>query len=89
MIAPNVLAGIDVTKALSADMMANSLGGTVNMSLKEAREGFHMDLSAQGGYNSNISAVNDYKVSLALSNRFLDNKLGVFFRGLRGKPLPG
>jgi len=78
MIAPNVLSGIDVTKANTADMMANSLGGTVNMTLKEAKEGFQMDLSAQGGYNSNSESVNDYKFSGAISNRFLDNKLGIY-----------
>lgn len=92
MITPNVLSGIDVTKAISADMMANSLGGTVNMTLKEASEGLHMDFSAQGGYNSNISAVSDYKVSGAISNRFFENSLGIYAgayseRRYRGKDI--
>jgi TonB-dependent receptor len=81
MIAPNVLSGIDVTKALSADMMANSLGGTVNMTLREAKEGLHLDFSAQGGYNGNSESISDYKLTGAISNRFLDNKLGIYLGG--------
>ena len=34
-ISSNMLAGIDVTKAITPDMDANSIGGTVNLRLQE------------------------------------------------------
>ena len=40
MIAPNVLSGIEVTKALTADMDADAVGGTVNLKIGKAAEGF-------------------------------------------------
>jgi len=79
MIAPNVLSGVSVTKSLTPDMIENSLGGSVDMTLKTAKEGLHIDASAQGGYNSNISAISDYKVAVALGNRFMNDKLGIMF----------
>ena len=82
MIAPNVLSGVEVTKALTPDLIASSLGGAVDMTLKTAQEGdLQLDASAQGGYNTNISALSDYKISLALGKRFMDNKFGVMFGG--------
>ena len=82
MIAPNVLSGVQVTKALTSDMIASSLGGAVDMTLKTAQEGdMQLDASFQGGYNTNISALSDYKGSMAFGQRYLDNKLGVMIGG--------
>ena len=52
MIAPNILSGIEVTKALTADMDADAVGGTVNLIIGKAREGFYKNFSMQGGYAS-------------------------------------
>ena len=52
MIAPNILSGIEVKKALTADMDADAVGGTVNLKIGKAREGFHSNFSIQDGYAS-------------------------------------
>ncbi|MEZ4702401.1 MAG: TonB-dependent receptor [Rhodothermales bacterium] len=81
MIAPNVLSGIEVTKALTADMDADAVGGTVNLKIGKAREGFHSTLSAQGGYGSVGETYGNWRGSGIVSNRFLKNKLGVQLSG--------
>lgn len=78
MIAPNALAGIEVTKALLPDMDANSLGGTVNLTIQEAHTGFHTDLLIQGGYDSQKESYDNYKIVASASNRFFENKFGVY-----------
>ena len=78
-IASNTLAGVEVTKAITPDMDANAIGGSVNLKLKEADKGFQADLRLQGGYNGQDDKYNDYKLTGSASNRFLDNKLGVVF----------
>lgn len=81
MIAPNVLSGISVTKALTADMDADAVGGTVNLKIGKARDGFHTDFSVQSGYASmgytNEETYGNYRLSGFASNRLLDDKLGV------------
>ena len=77
MISPNILSGIEVSKALTADIDANSLGGSIELTFKEAPENLHFDFSLQGGYNPISDNLNDYKITGGVSNRFLDNKFGV------------
>ncbi len=78
MISPYMLEGIEVVKAVTPDMDADALGGTVNFKLKTASEGLHYDVVAQGGYNSLKNTYDDYRVVGNVSNRFLGNRLGVF-----------
>lgn len=89
MIAPNVLSGIEVTKALTADMDADAVGGTVNLKIDKAREGFHSSFSLQDGYaslaNENDQRYGNYKINGLLSNRFFENKLGVQLSGFLDK----
>ena len=73
-----VLQGVEVFKALTPDMEANSVAGTVNLKLRETPEGFHYHLMAQGGYNDLNRYLGNYKFQGEVSNRFLNNKLGVF-----------
>ena len=73
------LQGVEVYKSLTADMEANGVAGTVNLKLREAPKGLHANFLAQLGYNNMNSYFGNYKVSGEFSNRFLDNKLGVFF----------
>jgi len=73
-----VLQGVEVYKSLTPDMEANSVGGTVNLTLQETPEGLHYNIMAQGGYNNLNSYFGNYKFLGEISNRFLDNKLGVF-----------
>ncbi len=74
-----VLQGVEVYKSLTPDMEANAVGGTVNLKLQDTPEGLHFNIMAQGGYNDLNSYFGNYKFLGEISNRFLDNKLGVFF----------
>jgi TonB-dependent receptor len=81
MIAPTVLSGIEVTKALTADMDADAVGGTVNLKIGKAAEGFHSKLSVQGGYGSLANTYGNYRLNGFASDRFFDDKLGVQISG--------
>ncbi len=62
-------------------MDANTIGGVVNLKLREAPTGFHFDVLAQGNYNSTDHLSDNYKFWVSVSDRFLDDKLGVFLQG--------
>ena len=74
-----ILQGVEVYKALTPDMEANSVGGTINLKLRETPSGLHYNIMAQGGYNNQNNYFGNYKFMGEISNRFLDDKLGVFF----------
>ena len=80
-ISSNLLSGIEVVKALTPDMDANAIGGTVNLRLREAPSGLHFDALAQGSYNSQDHVANNYKFWASISDRFFNDKLGVFLQG--------
>jgi TonB-dependent receptor len=80
-ISSNMLSGIQVIKALTPDMDANAVGGVVNLKLREAPSGLHFDVLTQGNYNSQDRVTDNYKFWLSVSDRFLDDKLGVFLQG--------
>ena len=79
-ISSNLLSGIEVIKALTPDMDANTIGGVVNLRLREAPSGIHFDALTQGNYNSQDHVADNYKFWASISNRFLDDKLGVFLQ---------
>ncbi len=81
MIAPNILTGIEVTKALTADMDADAVGGTVNLKIGKAADGFHSKFSVQDGYGSMADTYGNYRLNGLVSNRFLNNRLGVQVSG--------
>jgi len=78
MISPYMIRTISVYKSLTPDMNANSIGGTVNMELREAPPGWHTDLLWQSGYTAKSNAYGNYRAVASGSNRFLNNKLGVY-----------
>ncbi len=78
MISSYSLEGIEVIKSPTANMDANQVGGAVNFKMKTAEKGFNYDVVAQGGYNNLRNSYNNYMFVGSVSNRFLDNKLGVF-----------
>jgi TonB-dependent receptor len=80
-ISSNMLAGIEVVKVLTPDMDANAIGGVVNLRLREAPSDFHLDLLTQGSLNQQDMTYGNYKFWASVSNRFLDDKLGVFLQG--------
>jgi TonB-dependent receptor len=87
MIAPNILSGIEVTKALTADMDADAVGGTVNLKISKATKGFHSSFSAQDGYASlaNTQPFGNYRFTGLVSNRYFDNNFGIQLSGFLDK----
>lgn len=81
MIAPNILSGIEVTKALTADLDADAVGGTVNLKIGKAAEGLRGNFSVQNGYGSLGNTYGNYRATGYLSSRFFDNKFGVQING--------
>ncbi len=87
MITPNILSGIEVKKALTADMDADAVGGTVNLKIGKAKEGFHSKISAQDGYAglANTNRFGNYRLTGLITDRFFDNKLGLQIAGYLDK----
>lgn len=77
MISSNMLDGIEVKKAITPDMDADAIGGTVDLKLREAPENLVINAMAQGGYNQLQDYYGNYNFSGSISDRFLDNRLGV------------
>lgn len=83
------LGGIEVSKSLRADMDADALGGTINLRVQPALEGFRYNVLTEGGYNQLGNSFNNYRFSGRASNRFFDNKLGVSVTGkIEQKDIP-
>jgi len=80
-ISSNLLSGIEVVKALTPDMDANTVGGVVNLRVREAPSGLHFDALSQGNYNSSDHLSDNYRFWASISNRFFDDNLGVFVQG--------
>ncbi|SMO34168.1 TonB-dependent receptor [Gracilimonas mengyeensis] len=77
LISSNMLDGIEVKKAITPDMDADAIAGSIDLKLKDAPKGLKFDVQAQGGYAQLQDYYGNYKVNATASNRFLDNKLGV------------
>jgi TonB-dependent receptor len=72
------LQGAEVFKSLTADMEANSVAGTINLKLRETRQGLHGNIMATGGYNDLNKEYSNYKYQAEIGNRFFKDKLGAF-----------
>ncbi len=73
------LDGMEVVKSNTADMDGDFVGGAVNFKLRTASPGFQTELGMLGGYNNLKGTFNDYKFDGSVSNRFMDDRLGLFF----------
>ncbi|MFH1197821.1 MAG: TonB-dependent receptor [bacterium] len=80
-ISSNMLSGIEVVKVLTPDMDANAIGGIVNLRLREAPSDFHFDMLSQGSVNHQDRTLDNYRFWASASNRYFDDKLGVFVQG--------
>jgi TonB-dependent receptor len=78
MVSPYMIRMIAVYKSLTPDMNSNSIGGTVNMELREAPEDFHYELMWQQGYTAKSGTIGNYRAVASGSNRFFNNKLGIY-----------
>lgn len=81
-ISPFMIDGIEVQKSLTPDKDADVIGGIVDLKLKDAEAGFHVNALVQNSFAGELPGdnVNPF-ATLQLSNRFLDNKLGVILVG--------
>lgn len=78
MVSPYMIRTIAVYKSLTPDMNANSIGGTVNMELREAPSGFHMNFRGQQGYTAKSNTYGNYRITGSASNRIFSDKLGLY-----------
>ena len=81
MISPYSLDGIEVMKSVTADQDADFIGGSVNFKLRVAPKDWHYDLVAQIAHNGLKSTNSDYMIVGNVSNRFFDNKFGIYLQG--------
>ena len=81
MISPDVLAGIEVFKALTPDKDADAVGGSVNFVIRKAPDDRKGSVFAQVGYNDHESVYGQFKGSASISDRFLGKRLGVLLTG--------
>ena len=81
MISSDALAGIELFKAIRPDMDGDAIGGTVNFTVAKATEGLRGVARIMGGYNDLKNDFGQFRGSVSLSNRFLNNKLGVIVTG--------
>ncbi|MFP4289070.1 MAG: TonB-dependent receptor [Bacteroidales bacterium] len=81
LISPDILGGVEVQKANTADKDADGLGGTVNITLKEASEGLNMSAEVHSGYSGHTNNISTYRGNIFMSNRFFGDKLGVMLTG--------
>jgi outer membrane receptor protein involved in Fe transport len=92
MISSSMLGGIEVVKAITPDMDATLIGGTINFTLRRAAWTSPMaprnqtwvpsvEVRAEGGYNGLKNTRNDYRLITSLENRFFDESLGIFLQG--------
>jgi TonB-dependent receptor len=77
LISSNMLDGIEVKKAITPDMDADAIGGTVDLKLREAPENLIFNVTAQGGYNQLQDYYGNYNFTGNVSNRFYNNRFGV------------
>ncbi len=77
MVSSDILEGIEVYKALTPDMDADAVGGSVNLVTKTADPGFHGRVQLETGYHGLIKGIGTYKGSLTLGNRFFNDKVGL------------
>ncbi|MBN2011862.1 TonB-dependent receptor [candidate division KSB1 bacterium] len=78
MVSPYMIRMISVYKSLTPDMNANSIGGTVNMELREAPSAHHWSFMWQQGYTAKSNTIGNYRAVVSGSNRFLNDNFGVY-----------
>ena len=78
MISPYMIKSISVFKSLTPDMNANSIGGSVNMELREAPSQLHYDLMWQSGYTAKTNNYGNYRAVGSISQRFFQDNLGAY-----------
>ena len=76
-IATSMIGSIELSKAFMPDQDADVLGGSVDLKLREATSGFKKDIELRTGYNGFTKSFKMQDATILLSNRFLNDKLGI------------
>jgi TonB-dependent receptor len=73
-----LISSLEISKTLTPDRDANSIGGTIDVKTISAfdHEGMFYSVEGGGSHNTNIDETSPYGVA-ALSNLFVDGKLGI------------
>ena len=77
LISSSMLDGIEVSKAVTPDMDADAIGGTVNLRMRTAPDERFTDVRWQGGYNALQDDYGNYKFVVSVGDRFLNKNFGV------------
>jgi TonB-dependent receptor len=73
----NSLAGIEVTKALTSDMDADAIAGSVNLVTKKASAKPELRIDLGGGYNKLEKSLGQYAIGLRYNRRLFKEVLGL------------
>jgi TonB-dependent receptor len=76
-----LLQSIEVSKALTPDMDADSIGGSVNLVMKQAPEKLRLFGAVGGGYNELLDTYKQNNYSLTTGRRFNGGKTGLIVSG--------
>jgi TonB-dependent receptor len=76
-ISQDALSGIELYKALTSDLDADAIAGTVNLVSGKAREERQIRMDFTGSYNGLTKSYNQYNIVGRYSNRFFNKKLGL------------
>jgi outer membrane receptor protein involved in Fe transport len=76
-----LLQAIEVSKALTPDMDGDSIGGSVNLVMKQAPEKLRLFGAAGGGYNSMLSSYQQSNFSGTAGDRFDGGRAGFVVSG--------
>ena len=71
------LAGIEVTKALTPDMDADAIAGSVNLVTKKASSSPKFRIDLGGGYNDIEKSAAQYNIALRYERRFFKELMGM------------
>ncbi|WNJ17297.1 TonB-dependent receptor [Pontibacter sp. G13] len=80
LIPSDMIQTIEVNKAVTPDMDADAIGGSVNLVTRAAPNGLRISGTAASGYNF-LRDMPTYTGALVVGDRFLDGKLGVIVSG--------
>jgi TonB-dependent receptor len=81
LISQNNLAGIELYKALTPDMEADAIAGSVNLLTRKASSEGIIRAVLRGGYNELMQSAQQYSLSFRYSERFFDELLGLQLSG--------
>jgi TonB-dependent receptor len=76
-----LLQSIEVSKALTPDMDGDSIGGSVNLVMKQAPEKLRVFGSIGGGYNELLSSYDQNNYSFTAGRRFNNGRMGLIASG--------